>query len=330
LSWKSKRVLVTGADGFIGSHLVEALVCAGAKVRPFCFYNSNGSWGWLDAVEPEIKSELDVVMGDIRDARRVEEACRQVDVVFNLAALIAIPYSYQAPESFIDTNVRGTLNVLEAVRRSGCSRLVHASTSEVYGTPDSVPITESHPLKGQSPYSATKIAADKLCEAYACSFATPAVVLRPFNTFGPRQSPRAVIPNIILQLFGGAKEVRLGSLWPKRDFTFVEDTVRGFMLAGSADLVPGEVIQLGTGTSISIGELFQVVCSIVGVQAHPLEEEARIRPGASEVAVLVSNPARALERLGWQPRIGLEEGIRRTAEWLQTHTAGHQAERYYV
>lgn len=330
MSFKGKRVLVTGADGFIGSHLAETLARQGAQVRAFCMYNSSGSWGWLDTLEPEVKSQLDVVLGDIRDARFVMQSCREMELIFHLAALIAIPYSYQAPESFIDTNVRGTLNVLEANRQSGCTRMVHASTSEVYGTPDTLPITETHPLKGQSPYSASKIAADKLCEAYACSFETPVVVLRPFNTYGPRQSARAVLPSIFLQLLGGATEVRLGSLWPRRDFTFVDDTVRGFLLAGSCELQPGEVIQLGTGKAVSIGELFEQVCRTLGVKARTVTDPPRLRPKGSEVAELLSNPARARERLGWQPEVSLEEGLRRTAEWIEAHTAGHQLERYYV
>jgi NAD dependent epimerase/dehydratase len=330
VNWKDKRVLVTGADGFIGSHLVEALAREGAKVRAFCMYNSNGSWGWLDTTDSEIRSSLDVVLGDVRDARFVEQACREIEVVFHLAALIAIPYSYVAPESFVDTNVRGTLNVLEAVRQNGCLRLVHASTSEVYGTPDTVPIRETHTLKGQSPYSASKIAADKLCEAYACSFGTPAVVLRPFNTYGPRQSPRAVLASILLQLLGGAKEVRVGSLWPKRDFNFVEDTVRGFMLAGSANLEPGDVIQLGTGRAVSIGELFEAACGSLGVQARAIFEPIRARPEQSEVAILLSDASRARERLGWSAEVSLDEGLRRTAKWMESNRGAHQLEHYYV
>jgi len=330
VNWKGKRVLVTGADGFIGSHLVEALAREGAKVRAFCMYNSNGSWGWLDTTDPEIRSSLDVVLGDVRDGRFVEQACREIEVVFHLAALIAIPYSYVAPESFVDTNVRGTLNVLEAVRQNECLRLVHASTSEVYGTPDTVPIRETHALKGQSPYSASKIAADKLCEAYACSFGTPAVVLRPFNTYGPRQSPRAVLASILLQLLGGAKEVRVGSLWPKRDFNFVEDTVRGFVLAGSANLEPGDVIQLGTGRAVSIGELFEAACASLGVQARAVFEPIRVRPEQSEVAILLSDASRARERLGWSAEVPLDEGLRRTAQWMESNRRAHQLEHYYV
>lgn len=327
---KGKKVMVTGADGFIGSHLVEELIGEGAKVRAFCIYNSNGNWGWLDTSEALVKESLDVVLGDIRDARFVEQACRDIEIVFHLAALIAIPYSYIAPESFIDTNVRGTLNVLEGVKRAGCARLVHASTSEVYGTPDSVPIVETHQLKAQSPYAASKIAADKLCESYACSFATPAVIVRPFNTYGPRQSSRAVLPTILMQLLAGAKTVRLGNCWPKRDFTFVQDTVRGFMLAGSSDLQPGEVVQLGTGTAVSIADLFDKACALLGVEARAETDSVRQRPDDSEVAILLSNPARAKQRLGWTPLVGLDEGLRLTAAWLERHLADRLVEYYYV
>jgi UDP-glucose 4-epimerase len=293
-------------------------------------YNSNGSWGWLDTLDPSVKSSLDIVLGDIRDRHFVEQACREMEVVFHLAALIAIPYSYIAPESFLDTNVHGTMNVLEAVRRCGSARMVLASTSEVYGTPETLPIRETHPLKGQSPYSASKIAAEKFCEAYACSFRTPAVVLRPFNTYGPRQSLRAVLPSILSQILRGERDVRLGSLWPKRDFTYVDDTVRGFILAGCADLEPGEVIQLGTGHAVAIGDLLERACTILGAQAHAVADKVRVRPQHSEVAVLLSEPSRAHERLGWSPSITLEEGIRLTAEWIESHQLGRQLEGYCV
>ncbi len=241
------RVLVTGADGFIGSHLSERLVSLGAEVRAFCFYNSNGSLGWLDTIDPAVRASLETRLGDIRDARFVEQACVGVDTVFHLAALIAIPYSYIAPESFVDTNVKGTLNILEGTRRAGCRRIVNTSTSEVYGTPASVPIRETHALQGQSPYSASKIAADKLCEAYHCSFALPVVTLRPFNTYGPRQSTRAVLPTLLVQLLTGKKEVELGRLDPSRDLTFVADAVEGFVRAGEVEGIDGEVIHSRNG-----------------------------------------------------------------------------------
>jgi NAD dependent epimerase/dehydratase len=330
MTWKGRRVLVTGADGFIGSHLAEALACAGARVRVFCLYNSNGSLGWLDTTEPGLRSTFDVALGDIRDQRFVERACRDVEVIFHLAALIAIPYSYQAPESFVDTNVKGTLNVLEAARICGAQRMVHASTSEVYGSPDTVPIVESHALKGQSPYSASKIAADKLCEAFASSFGTPVTVLRPFNTYGPRQSPRAVIPSILRQLIAGRRRILLGSLWPKRDFTFVGDTVAGFILAGASPLPAGEVIQLGTGVAVSIQELFDCACGLLGVEAEAVTDQQRTRPDRSEVAVLQSDPSRARQRLGWAARVALEEGLGLTADWIRAHGKLEELDRYFV
>lgn len=330
MSWTKRKVLVTGADGFIGSHLTEALVEAGAKVRAFCVYNSNGSLGWLDRSPKAIRSELDVRLGDIRDARFVEQACEGVDTVFHLAALIAIPYSYHAPESFVDTNVHGTLNVLEAVRRASCRRLVHTSTSEVYGTPDMLPIVETHPLQGQSPYSATKIAADKLCEAYHCSFDLPVVVLRPFNTYGPRQSTRAVIPTILAQLLAGRQEIKLGSLNPRRDLTFVLDTVEGFLCAGAADGVEGEVIQLGTGVAVSIGELFEIACRAVGAKAQVVQDPARMRPAGSEVMVLLSDPTRAAERIGWKAETSLEQGLQQTARWIEQNLELFDIDRYHV
>jgi len=330
VSWKGRTVLVTGADGFIGSHLVERLVELGAAVRALCLYNSNGSWGWLDTVDVRIRRELDVRLGDVRDSRFVEEAFREVDTAFHLAALIAIPYSYVAPESFVDTNVKGTLNVLEAARRHGCRRLVQTSTSEVYGTPKELPIRETHPLQGQSPYSASKIAADKLCEAYYCSFGLPVVTLRPFNTYGPRQSTRAVLPTILVQLLAGVREVKLGSLDPRRDLTYVGDTVEGFVRAGEADGVEGEVIQLGTGQTYSVREVFQAACDALGVQAVAVQDETRVRPKGSEVEVLLSDPAKASERLGWRPTVSLEQGLRRTATWLQANAERYDAARYHI
>jgi UDP-glucose 4-epimerase len=330
MSLEGTRVLVTGADGFIGSHLTEALVASGARVRAFCFYNSNGSRGWLDTAAREVQDAIDFRLGDIRDARFVEEACRDVDVVFHLAALIAIPYSYQAPESFVDTNVRGTLNVLEGVKRAACRRLVNTSTSEVYGTPDSLPIRETHPLRGQSPYSATKIAADKLCEAYHLSFGVPVVTLRPFNTYGPRQSERAVIPTILAQLLAGKRRVELGNLDPKRDLTFVLDTVRGFLRAGEVPNIEGRTVQLGTGRAESIGDLFHAACRALGVSAEVTNSAERVRPTGSEVMVLQSDPALAESLLNWRAETSLEEGLRHTAEWMRGELARYRAGPYVV
>lgn len=315
---QGKAVLVTGADGFIGSHLVEALVADGANVRALALYNSQGSWGWLDHAPKSVRAALDVRLGDIRDARFVERACEGIDTIFHLAALIAIPYSYVAATSFVDTNVHGTLNVLEAARRTGARRVVHTSTSEVYGTPKELPIRESAPLNAQSPYAATKIAADQLALSYHRSFGVPVTVLRPFNTYGPRQSTRAVLPTILLQLAEGRSEIELGRLDPRRDLTFVSDTVDGFLRAATADVV-GETIQLGTGHAVSIGELFELSCKVMGASATVKSDDRRLRPDASEVLVLLSDPSLAKAKLGWEPRIDLEEGLRRTAAWLRDH-----------
>jgi NAD dependent epimerase/dehydratase len=330
MNWKGTTVLVTGAGGFIGSHLVEKLVALGAHVRAFCLYNSNGSLGWLDGAEADVRASLEPLLGDIRDARFVEEACRSVDTVFHLAALIAIPYSYSAPESFVDTNVMGTLNVLEGARRAGCRRVIQTSTSEVYGTPATLPIIETHPLQGQSPYSASKIAADKLCEAYYCSFGVPIVTLRPFNTYGPRQSTRAVLPTLLVQLLAGRKEVKLGRLDTRRDLTFVADTVDGFVSAGAAEGIDGEVIQLGTGRTVSVGELFEVACRTLGVSARVVQEQTRFRPDASEVMVLLSDPTKAEARLGWKAAVSVEDGLLHTARWLEKHAHLYSADRYHV
>jgi NAD dependent epimerase/dehydratase len=323
-----KTVLVTGADGFIGSHLVERLITDGADVRAFCLYNSNGSAGWLDDSKIFRESGSEPLLADIRDPEAVRHAVSGVDIVFHLAALIAIPYSYLAPRSFVDTNVSGTLNVLEAVRTQGVAKMINTSTSEVYGTPETVPITESHPLRGQSPYSATKIAADKLCESYALSFGTPVTILRPYNTFGPRQSARAVIPTILSQLLAGATTIRLGAVSPRRDFTFVADTCDGFVRAAAADLEPGTVVQLGTGRTVSIGETFDMCRAVLGVDAEVVTDEQRVRPAGSEVEILQSDPSLAQSLLGWTPQVSLEDGLAQTAEWLRPRVDPTVAGRY--
>jgi NAD dependent epimerase/dehydratase len=310
-----QRILVTGADGFIGSHLTERLVHEGADVRALCLYNSHSDPGWLRDAPEDVHHDLDIVFGDIRDAEAMRRLVADRDLVLHLAALIAIPYSYEAPRSFVDTNIVGTQNLLEAVREAGC-RMVNTSTSEVYGTPDEVPITESHPLKGQSPYAATKIAADKLCEAYARSFEVQVTTLRPFNTFGPRQSLRAVIPTVLAQLLAGVESLHVGSLSPRRDFTFVGDTVEGFVRMATADLEPAEVIQLGTGVSVSIGDLVELCMKVTDHHVEVVTDPERVRPEASEVQVLLSDPGHAKERIGWTPQTSLEDGLARTAVWV--------------
>lgn len=329
-SLRGRTVLVTGADGFIGSHLAERLVTEGANVRAFCFYNSQGSWGWLDRSPADVRDALDVRLGDIRDARLVNEAVKGADVVFHLAALIAIPYSYAAPDSFVATNVGGTMNVLEAIRELGTSRLVHTSTSEVYGSPDRLPITEDHPLNAQSPYAATKVAADQLVLAYHRSFEIPAVILRPFNTYGPRQSARAILPTIITQLLAGSREVELGRTDTRRDLTFVANTVDGFIRAATAEGVAGQTIQLGTGRSVSIAELFELALAATGSTATIRQDPRRLRPEASEVLELRSSPERARRLLGWEPTVSLEDGIQATTEWLRQNIGSYRPDILHV
>lgn len=329
-SLNGKRVLVTGADGFIGSHLAERLVRAGANVRAFCIYNSQGSLGWLDSVPSEIRDAMEIRLGDIRDARFVQNACEHVEVVFHLAALIAIPYSYQAPESFYETNVRGTMNVLEACRREAVSRLVQTSTSEVYGTPATVPICETHALNAQSPYAASKIAADQMALAYHRSLDVPVMVLRPFNTYGPRQSTRAVTPAILTQLLSGQKRVKLGRLDTRRDLTFVSDVVEGFVKAGITPGIEGDVIQLGTGHSVSIEELFHLACRVIGSIAEIEPDLRRLRPDASEVLVLESSPMVAGAKLGWRPTVSLEDGLQHTTDWLRENLKRYRPDFLYA
>jgi NAD dependent epimerase/dehydratase len=319
MSIDGTKVLVTGAEGFIGSHVVEALVAEGADVRAFTWYDPNGRHGWLDGCAPDVRDAIELWPGDVRDRTDVTNAVRGCDVVLHLAALISIPHSYRAPEAFVATNVTGTLNILEACRELGVRRLVQTSTSEVYGTPATVPIVEDHELQAQSPYSATKIAADKLCESYACSFGLPVTVLRPFNTFGPRQSTRAVIPTILGQLLAGHTELRLGSLAPRRDFTFVTDTARAFVLAADTDLESGTVVQLGTGVAVSVGDVVEAAGRLLGVKPTVGIDDQRVRPDASEVQVLLSDPTLAASALGWKPEVDFVAGLAVTTEWLREH-----------
>lgn len=326
----TKKALVTGADGFIGSHLTEALVKAGWDVRAFAYYNSFNSWGWLDHIDKDIKDQLDVFTGDIRDPFGVKEAMRDCDVVFHLAALIGIPYSYHSPSAYVETNISGTLNVLQAAREYGNVRVVNTSTSEVYGTALYVPIDEKHPLQGQSPYSATKIGADKLALSYYRSFELDMVVCRPFNTYGPRQSARAVIPTIISQLAAGCDSLHLGALSPTRDFNYVGDTVRGFIAVGESD-VTGEVINIGSNYEISIGDLVAEICDLMGRKVEITTDEQRIRPEQSEVERLWACNKKAEKLLNWTPefggREGLREGLKKTIDWFSDP---HNLTRYKV
>lgn len=314
------KVLLTGADGFIGSHLAEQLVREGHDVRAIVLYNSFDSRGWLDTISPEVASEIEFLPGDIRDPALMMSAVAGRDSVLHLAALIAIPYSYAAPDLYVQTNIQGTLNLLNAARAADVERFVHTSTSEVYGTARYVPMDEGHPLQGQSPYSASKIAADQMVNAYHTSFGLPAVTVRPFNTFGPRQSARAVIPTIISQLAAGKREVQLGALTPTRDFTYVPDTVAGFTAALTSSAGVGEVINLGVGFEVSIGDTFDLIAEVMGIDAVATEDPNRLRPERSEVERLFSDNSKARELLQWAPRFdgqaGFREGLRQTAEWF--------------
>jgi NDP-hexose 4,6-dehydratase len=325
---------VTGADGFIGSHLVEALVARGVKVRALAQYNPFDSWGWLDALDPEVRAEVEVELGDIRDIASVRRLAEGADVIYHLAALIAIPYSYRSPRSYVDTNVIGTLNVLEAARQLETPRMVHTSTSEVYGTARVVPITEDHPLQGQSPYSASKIAADKLAESFHLSFGLPVATLRPFNTFGPRQSARAVIPTIVSQVQAGATTIHLGDLRPTRDFTFVGDTAEAFIRVAEApaEAVVGRVLNTGTGVETSIGDLVHLVEDVTGRKIAVVEDEERLRPPASEVMRLVCDSTRLREATGWQPGTALRQGVETTVRWFSepANLARYRWQRYTV
>jgi NAD dependent epimerase/dehydratase len=327
MTWQNKRVLVTGAGGFIGSHLVERLVELGASVRALIHYNALGSWGWLD-YSPH-RERIEVIMGDLTDRDLVFQAARNVEIIFHLGALIAIPYSYQAPSSYVRTNIEGTLNILLAARDLKVARLVHTSTSEVYGTARYVPIDENHPLQGQSPYSATKIAADKLAEAFYCSYGVPVVIVRPFNTYGPRQSTRAVIPTIISQCLNG-DTIRLGHLHPTRDLNYVSDTVEGFLRAAIADNVLGQTINLGSGREISIGNLALLIARLLGKQVQIITDERRRRPEKSEVERLLADNSKAKRLLGWEPRVSLEEGLLRTIDWMREHRRRYRLDNHSI
>lgn len=325
---RMRKVLVTGADGFIGSHLTELLVEKGYGVKAFVFYNSFGTWGWLDTLPKEKRKEIDIFAGDIRDPNGVREAVKGTDWVFHLAALIAIPFSYHSPDSYVDTNIKGTLNVLQAARDSETEKLMITSTSEVYGTAQYVPIDEKHPFQGQSPYSATKIGADRLAESFYRSFGVPAAIVRPFNTYGPRQSARAVIPTIISQLLAGKEEIRLGSLTPTRDFNYVKDTAEGFLAIARSDRTVGEEINIATGQEISIGELAETIIRQINPKAKIVCDEKRLRPEKSEVNRLLGSNAKLGELTDWEQRYTFDEGIAETVAWMRGNMERYKADVY--
>jgi NAD dependent epimerase/dehydratase len=316
-----KKVLITGADGFIGSHLTEALVRAGHEVRAFVLYNSFNSWGWLDQCDQEIRGKFEVFAGDVRDPNGVRAAMKGREAVLHLAALIAIPYSYHSPDMYVDTNIKGTLNILQAARDLGVAKVIHTSTSEVYGTARFVPITEEHPLQGQSPYSASKIGADQLAMSFYSSFGTPVMIVRPFNTYGPRQSARAVIPTIITQIASGGRRIKLGALHPTRDFSYVSDTVSGFLAALESDRGNGEIVNLGSNFEISIGDTASMIAEAMNVTIEIVADDQRLRPQNSEVERLYACNEKAARMLAWTPRFtgleGLRRGLKETVAWFQ-------------
>ncbi|CAI6084351.1 NAD-dependent 4,6-dehydratase LegB [Cohnella sp. JJ-181] len=336
MNLSEKFILVTGADGFIGSHLTETLLKQGYKVRAFVLYNSFNSWGWLDTLEPELKSRLEVFSGDIRDPNGVRKALEGIQVIFHLAALIAIPYSYHSPDTYVDTNIKGTLNLLQAARDAGVEKFVHTSTSEVYGTARFVPITEEHPLQGQSPYSASKIGADQMAMSFYSSFGTPVSIIRPFNTYGPRQSARAIIPTVITQIASGKREIKLGALHPTRDFNYVADTVRGFIAVAESEQSVGEVINIGSNYEVSMGDTVSLIARIMEADIEIVTDEARLRPEKSEVERLWADNAKAERLTGWKPQYGglegLERGLRETVAWFskRENLASYKADFYNI
>lgn len=325
-TWGGRRVVVTGGEGFIGSHLVERLLSEGAHVRALVHYNPFGRWGWLQ----DLAGDVEIVAGDVRDGERVARAVEGTEVVFHLAALIGIPYSYEAPESYVQTNVVGSYNVLNGARRAMVERVVQTSTSEVYGTARRVPIDETHPLQPQSPYSASKIGADMLALSFHHSFGLPVSVMRPFNTYGPRQSTRAVIPTVLSQLLAGADVIQVGTTTPTRDFNFVTDTVRGFLAVAASERTVGQVVNVGSGREISIGDLIELLARIAGRTVKVESDAERRRPPGSEVERLLCDNTRIREWTGWLPEVSLEEGLRRTAEWMTGNPGPVASARYHV
>ncbi len=322
------KILVTGADGFIGSHLVEQLIKKGEKVKAFVYYNSFNTWGWLDTFPKELLAEIEIFAGDIRDPNGVRTAMNEVDEVFHLAALIAIPFSYHSPDSYVDTNIKGTLNVLQAARDLGTKRVLVTSTSEVYGTAQYVPIDELHPFQGQSPYSATKIGADRLAESFYRSFEMPITIVRPFNTYGPRQSARAVIPTVITQLLSGMTEIKLGSLTPTRDFNYVKDTVQGFIDIARSDKTIGQEINIATQQEISIGQLAQELIDQINPIARIICDEQRLRPDKSEINRLLGSNKKIRELTGWEPKYSFKEGLAETIAFLKENLSRYKADIY--
>ncbi len=325
---KGKKVLVTGADGFIGSHLVEQLLEVGCNVRAFVYYNSFNHWGWLDALAPEIKAQIEIFTGDIRDPNGVRQAMKDIQVVFHLAALIAIPFSYHSPDNYVDTNIKGTLNILQAARDFNTERVLITSTSEVYGTALYVPIDEQHPLQGQSPYSATKIGADRMAESFYRSFNLPVTIVRPFNTYGPRQSARAVIPTVIMQLLAGATEIQLGNLTPTRDFNYVKDVVQAFVAIAEAEKALGEEINIATQKEISIAALAQEIIMQINPEAKINNDVQRFRPEKSEVERLLGSNQKIKTLTAWEPRYSLQEGIAATISWLKNNLQHYKTNIY--
>ena len=330
------KTLITGADGFIGSHLTEALVRQGHDVRAFVLYNSFNSWGWLDHCAQDVQGKFEVFSGDVRDPNGVRTAMKGCDAVLHLAALIAIPYSYHSPDTYIDTNIKGTLNIVQAARDLSVAKVVHTSTSEVYGTARFVPITEDHPLQGQSPYSASKIGADQIAMSFFTSFGTPVTLLRPFNTYGPRQSARAVIPTIITQIANGKRQIKLGAVHPTRDFSYVADTVAGFIAALNSAQGGGEVVNLGSNFEISIGDTARLIAETMGTEIDIVTDQARLRPENSEVERLWADNTKAKQLFGWQPayggRDGFKRGLAETVEWFQdpSNLASYKADLYNI
>jgi dTDP-glucose 4,6-dehydratase len=330
VEWNNKKVLVTGADGFIGSHLVEKLISKGARVRAFAYYNSFNTWGWMDTFDKKVLSKIDVFSGDIRDPNGVLTAMEGCHIVFHLAALIGIPFSYHSPDSYVDTNIKGTLNILQAAKQCDVKKVVHTSTSEIYGTAQYAPIDEQHPVNPQSPYAATKSAADSLALSFYRSFDLPVTVLRPFNTFGPRQSARAIIPTIISQIYAGQKTIKLGNIEVTRDFNYVSNTVDSFLKVAESPKTTGEVINSGSGRETSIEELLDLIQDITATKIKVVTEKSRFRPEKSEVERLVCSADKLRELTGWKPSVGLEKGLDETCAWIRTNLGKFKTEIYNV